>query len=131
MDTTIASATHWDLVLAQQLLHQLGTARGLARVAVVEEQVHAPRSVSEISDLADPFLELLAGIVVVVSTAPITSPPSSPISAVETHVGVVGRPHRHLGDEVGQCWLVDRAVPDAVLAKRRGGVRGHPPHTAK
>src|SRR5206468_11683569 len=57
--------SHRDLVLAEQLLHQLRAARGRTSVAIVEEEVHAPGPLGELADLTDPLLQLLAAIVVV------------------------------------------------------------------
>src|SRR5215468_9324893 len=56
-----------QLLLAQQLLHELGVARRLAGVAVVEEQIRAPRLLGKLLDLPQPLPELALAVVVIVA----------------------------------------------------------------
>src|SRR5436190_1834304 len=82
-----------QLLLAQQVLHQLRAARRVARVAVVEEQIGATRLLRELRDLRHPLAQLLLAVGVVVATLTAV-PPHLGIATVEAHVGVLGRDQR-------------------------------------
>src|SRR5262249_17789557 len=111
-----------EALLAHQVLHELGVARGLAGVAIVEEQVGLARLVGELAQPLQPFAQLVLGVVVVVAIAALASPPGLRVAPVHAPGGAGARHQAQRRDEAGEARLVPVAVADPVPAQDLGEI---------